>query len=171
MAQRTIDQKENGIISNIVATIICLFVGISLLGGMNKRGMLGNLIGGFIVIFVGCSLMGTISQELDNSFCGANYTNGTHNNTLAPNGATDSFGGGGAAQFGGYDGTVKHDSWLSNMAPLKTTEASIFSGDNCIQEGSVGVTMVKLVPVFFMLSILLAGLGISWSAFRNSGLL
>jgi len=175
MGQRRIDQKENGIISRLVTTIICMFVGLSILDKTNnrrnilndKRGMLGDIIGGAVVLFVGFSLMGTISQELDNSFCGANIT--SMNETLEPNGATDSFGGGGATHFGGYDGTVKHDSWLSKLAPVKTDESTVFNGENCIVEGSWGSTMINIVPIFFALGILGGALAMAYSAFRTSG--
>ena len=137
----------------------------------SKKGMLGNFIGGFIVILVGISLLGTISQEIDNSFCGANITIINMNDTLEPNGATDSFGGGGATHFGGYDGTVKHDSWLSNLAIVKTNESYIFNGEDCIDPNSYIGTIANMVPGFFAFGILIIGLGIGYTALKQGGLL
>ena len=143
------------ILSNLIASIIVIIVGASLLRSISnrlhehrhrrtikpQRGMLANIMGGFIAVLVGVSLMGTIGQEINNAFCGSNETSSlfsisTGDSDSSPNGATDSFGGGGAEHFGGYTGKVEHKNWFGNLAPIKTNKSMFFSGDSCIDPNS-----------------------------------
>jgi len=136
----------------------------------NKRGMLGNIMGGFIVILVGFSLMGPIAQELNNAM----YCNGTNSSMIIgdPIGETDSFGGGGSAHFGGYDGTVKHNGFIDAVAStslLKTKESVINPDCDPILEGSAAYILIKIVPGFFALGILLVALGVVYTTLKSSG--
>ena len=131
----------------------------------SKKAMLGNLIGGFVAIMIGVMLIPMVSQEMNNAL-NCNQTNSTNISYQEPLGETDSFGGGGAGQFGGYDGQV-HKSWASNLAVYKTNQT--FTG-LCLNDNSVAATALKLVPAFFALAIILMSIGIAYSALRNSGL-
>jgi len=176
-------KKAKEVTINVIVFFIALFTGlyilnaitnkISSLGWMgSKKGMLANLIGGFVVILVGVSLLGTISQEMNNAICPDNMTidaNVSAITTDAPNGATDSFGGGGTSHFGGYDGTVKHENWFANLAPIKTNKSLFFNGDNCISVNGGGATILNLVPAFFALGILGAAIAMVYSSLRTGG--
>ena len=138
----------------------------------NKKGMLGNIIGGFIVIMIGFSLMGPIAQELNNAL----DCNGTSMNISIgiPDGATDSFGGGGSAHFGGYDGTVKHNKFVDAIAStslLKTNESVLNPDCVPILPGSATATLIKIVPGFFALGIFGIALGMIYTALRSGGLI
>lgn len=137
---------------------------------MNKKGMLANLIGGFIVIIIGLTLIGTITQEMDNMlYC--NSTNSTYNSTALPLGETDSFGGaGGDYHFGGYDGEVKHRSWASNLAPIKSDQPILLQG--CLAEELTGISreFIYYLPVLFIASVLFIGLRIALWGFSSNGL-
>jgi len=169
----TIKEKIAKHIDNIIVFTITMFVGVSIINSMtNKKGMLGNLIGGFIVILVGFSLMGPIAQELNNVIdCnGSIMINGSLLPTGIPDGATDSFGGGGSNHFGGYDGTVKHSKFMDAVAStsiLKTNE-SIFNPD-CVPITGALATLIGLVPVFFALGVLGIGLGVAYTSLRSVG--
>ena len=127
--------------------------------------MLGNLVGGFVVILVSFSLFGTISQEVDNAL----NCNLTINGTMEkPLGSTDSFGGGGAGQFGGYDGEVRK-SWASNYA-LKKTNASVMNPD-CNEMSSSARTILGILPIFVVLAIMMAGIMIAVQSLSSVGLL
>lgn len=126
--------------------------------------MLGRIISGFIVILIGIILVGTISQEINNVF-NCNSTNQTYEQ---PTGATDSFGGGGSEHFGGYDGTVNHKPFLSNLAPIKT-DKSLLNPD-CTPLRGNAKTLLSLVPIFFAIAVLLVGVAITYSNLINSGL-
>jgi len=165
-------------LGDIVGFFIVIIVGFSLIGNLgiarNKKGMLGNLIGAFIVVMVGFSLMGPITQEINNAY----YCNGTSMNISLPEGAptgeTDSFGGGGAAQFGGYDGVVKHSSFRDKIAStsfIKTNESILNPDCLAIVPGSAQDTIIKIVPGFFALALLVAGIGIMYSTLGRSGLI
>ncbi len=124
---------------------------------MNKKGMLGNIIGGFIVIFIGLSLVPVITQEIDNMY---NCGNNSYNTTVIVNydeplGSTDSFGGGGAGQFGGYDGKV-HKSWASQYAIVKTNKSFLGNCNSNMTSPITPVTkeMLDLMPIIFTLVIL-----------------
>lgn len=117
--------------------------------------MLGNIIGGFIVIMVGVMLIPTIVQEIDNVMNCSNNTTSTNVSNekpyAEPIGTTDSFGGGGAGQFGGYDGKV-HKSWASNYAIIKTDKS--FTGA-CIDTSTMDpamISMLKMMPLIFALT-------------------
>lgn len=147
----------------------------------NKKGMLANLIGVFVTILIGISLAGTISQEIDNIIsCNSSIFNNTgQENITLPDknddyyGKTDSFGGGGAEQhFGGYDGTVKTKSFLSNLAPLKTEDSYI--GCEQYEEfrpGTLLGTTLQLVPGFFILAMMLMAIMQISVALRSAGFL
>ena len=177
LKRKPIIEKETiSSISNIATIAISLFVGISVMNMLtNKKGMLSNLIGGFVAILVGVSLMGTIGQELNNAICGSNGSiglgayNASYDNN--PNGATDSFGGAGASHFGGYDGTVKHSNWMAALAPVKSDKSLFFNNETCIEPGSVGETMLNLVPIFFVIAIVGIGLATAYMGLRNSGIM
>jgi hypothetical protein len=137
----------------------------------NKKGMLGNLMGGFIVILIGVSLVPMISQEINNAIS-CNQTSSFFNMTSEYYGETDSFGGGGAEHFGGYDGKVVHKDFLSNLAVYKT-DKSIINPDckSLIEEGSASTILLGLVPYVFALVILLTGLALAFSGLRSAGLI
>lgn len=128
---------------------------------MNKKGMLGNLIGGFLVILIGISLLPTIINEVNS------VENCYLNNTLSsPLKETNSFGGGGSGQFGGYDGQVKK-SW-----DYPVNETIILSGDCPEMEPLTGAhkSLINLIILFFVLVIATAALAITFSGLGNSGL-
>ena len=175
MTETTSKTKE--ILGNIISTFIVVMVGMSLIGRLgiagNKRGMLGNIMGGFIVIMVGFSLMGPITQEINNAM----YCNGSSMNISllvgAPTGETDSFGGGGAAQFGGYDGVVKHSSFRDKIAStsfIKTNESMLNPDCSPIVPGSAQDRLMKIVPGFFGLAILAMAVAMGYTGLRTSGL-
>ena len=119
--------------------------------------------GGFVVILIGFALFGTISQEVDNAL----NCNLTINGTIGkPLGSTDSFGGGGAGQFGGYDGEVRK-SWASNYA-LKKTNSSVINPD-CKEISGSAETILGLVSVFFALAIMALAVGMTVSSLRGLG--
>lgn len=136
----------------------------------SKKGMLGNLIGGFIVILIGVSLIGPIAQEINNA---ADCMES--NNSLIPEGSTDSFGGAGSSNhFGGYDNTVKHNGFVDAIAStsLVKSNKSLLNPD-CIplEAGSWGRTMMQIVPAFFALAVLAAGLALAYSSLRSGGMI
>lgn len=106
---------------------------------------------------VGVMLLPTIAQEIDNVLNCSNTTNITTNISnekpyQEPIGSTDSFGGGGAGQFGGYDGKV-HKSWASNYAIIKSDTS--FTGA-CINSATMDpamISMLKMMPLIFALTI------------------
>ena len=138
---------------------------------MKKKAMLGNIIGGFIVILIGLSLVPVIQQEIDNAYnCGNIQTTETVTTPYQePIGTTDSFGGGGAGQFGGYDGKV-HKSWASQYAVIKTNKS--FTG-MCLGDGELTKTektLFDIMPLVFALAILIMGTAIVYNALRDVGL-
>ena len=138
----------------------------------NKKGMLGNLMGGFIVVMVGFSMMGPLAQELNNAM----YCNGTNSSMVIgdPIGETDSFGGGGSAHFGGYDGTVKHNGFIDAVAStsfIKTNESIINPNCEIIEPGSAKAVVIKLVPMFFILGVLGVAIAMIYSALSSTGLI
>ena len=158
---------------NVTGIVTSMFLFLSFNG--SKKGMIGNLIGGFVTILVGVSLIGPIAQEINNvANCQAsNFSIGSLS-TESPEGITNSFGGGGANHFGGYDGEVKHNSFTETLAStsiVKTNKS--FINPDCIplEEGTWGATMLKIVPAFFALGLLAAGLGVAYSGLRNSGMI
>jgi len=175
-------------IFNLVSLLIVLFVGGTLINKFNisgasslyisnHKGMLGNLIGGFIVVLVGVSLIGPIAQELANATnCMDGSLNLSNNESIflgTPEGFTDSFGGGGSNRFGGYDGEVKHKSFTETLAKtsIYKTEKSFFNPDcTPLPEGSTGRIMLRLVPGFFAVAVLLVGIAIAFTGLRNSGM-
>ena len=181
--KQTNQRSIRGSINSLVVTMITLLVGASLIGAFArkinpkhaKRGMLGNLIGGIIVIFVGVSLIGIVSQEMQNAFCGSKQSSSlfetiADSSDEAPIGSTDSFGGGGAEHFGGYDGKVEHKNWLANLAPIKSDESMFFSGENCIDANSAAGAMLNFLPLFFGLAIAIAAIMMVSMALRNGGM-
>ena len=132
----------------------------------NKKGMLGSLMSGFIVIIVGISLIPTIAQQVDLAF----DCNETFNETLLdlPLGTTDSFGGGGSGNFGGYDGEVKKSWDYKELSMLSDKNESVF-GNYCGAPESTRA-LLDMVIVFFALGVIIAGVAISVSAMRNEGL-
>jgi hypothetical protein len=168
------------IASNVVATVICIFVGVSILNMMsNKKGMLANLIGGFIVILVGLSLVGPIAQEINNIADCQVYNVSIDNETIvlttdAPIGSTGSFGGGGSSHFGGYDGTVKHNSFVDALAStsfIKSDRSMLDPECKIYNASQAGATVLKLVPMFFAIAILLIAIMTIASALRSGGLI
>ena len=134
----------------------------------NKKAMLANLIGAFIIILIGFSILPVISQEIDNIMnCNQTDVNVTGNFTVyqQPIGETNSFGGGGG-QFGGYTGTVTK-SWTSKLAIYKTNET--FTGA-CLNNESVSGPLLKTIPLFFALAIVLVAVGTIYNSFREVGL-
>lgn len=131
---------------------------------MNKKGMLANLVGGIIVILIGVSLVPMISQEITNAIS-CNSSSQDTNLTSDYFGSTDSFGGGGSEHFGGYDGKVSHKPFLSNLAIYKTDKSII--NPNCRPLSESETTIIKIVPIFFMLTILGTAIASFWGSFRN----
>ena len=172
----TIKEKISTTIKNAIAFCITIFVGMSIIGSFNnhKRGMLGNLIGGFVVILVGASLMGPIAQEINNA---ADCMDSNLSIALAsgsPEGSTDSFGGAGSNHFGGYDGKVKHNTFIDAVASTSVvkTNKSILNPDcTPMAEGSWGRTIVQIVPGFFALAILGMAIAMIYASLRNTGMI
>ena len=171
-----ITNKIRELLRNILSAFIVLMVGISLIGAFtkSKKGMFGNIIGGFVVIFVSISLMGTIAQEINNAY----DCNGSSMNISLPEGTptgeTDSFGGGGAAQFGGYDGVVKHNKFIDAVAStsiIKTNESVLNPDCIAIVPGSAEDTLIKMVPGFFIIGVLLVAMTMIYTALSNAGLI
>lgn len=129
----------------------------------NKRGMLANLIGGFIIIFVVITLFGTISQEVENAF---NCNISINNSEETPIGETNSFGGGGSGQFGGYDGKV-HKSWTSSLSIIKTNQSII--NPNCEQLSELSQSFLKTIPFVFLVLSLITGVGMIFKSTRSTG--
>lgn len=126
--------------------------------------MIGNIIGGFIALLVGLTLTGTVSQEIDNVI----NCNSTGNFSYEqPIGTTDSFGGGGAGQFGGYDGQV-HKSWTSDFAPIKTN--GTLSGICLNGEDSPATIALSFVPLIFALCVLMIGIGVTYKTLTDIGM-
>lgn len=139
---------------------------------MKKKAMLGNIIGGFIVILIGVSLVPIIQQEIDNAYnCGNIQTETVTTPYQEPIGTTDSFGGGGAGQFGGYDGKV-HKSWASQYAIVKTNKSYLF---NCASNQTGGLSetekvMLDFIPIIFAIGIFGMGIMMAYNALRSAGL-
>lgn len=135
----------------------------------NKRAMLGNIMGGFLVLLMGFTLISTIMQQLDL----ATNCNQTLNESMElPIGATDSFGGGGSGNFGGYDGKVKKSWDYKDLSLLKENNESVF-GNQCIngEISPAGRTLLKLVPGFFVIAILFMAIALGYSGLRSAGLI
>lgn len=130
---------------------------------LGKKAMLGNIIGGFMMILVGMTLLTTISQEIDNSI---NCIQ--ENNTNEYYGSTNSFGGGGAEHFGGYDGEIKTRNFLSDLAPYQTDKSII--NPNCEPITGMSKTVLKSTPYFFMFGIILAAICMVINGLKNRGL-
>ena len=133
--------------------------------------MLANLMGAFIIILIGFSILPVISQEIDNIMnCNQTDVNVTGNFTVyqQPIGETNSFGGGGG-QFGGYTGTVTK-SWTSKLAIYKTNETFTGACLNNDLNNATGRTLLKTVPLFFALAIVLIAIGTIYNSFREVGL-
>lgn len=133
----------------------------------NKKGMLGNIISGLIVIIVGLSLIPTITQQVDLAM----ECNTTINETLldVPLGSTDSFGGGGSGNFGGYDGEVKKSWDYNELSILKDRNESVF-GNHCEMPDSMK-SILGLVIIFFALGVMVAGVGIAVRGLSEPGVL
>jgi hypothetical protein len=132
----------------------------------NKRGMLGNIIGATICVFIALTLVGTISQEVDNAInCNITLNVSEYETPL---GSTDSFGGGGSGHFGGYDGTVKK-SWSSDLVFYKTNDSVI--NPNCNNLSKSTITVLELIPVFFVLLIITIAFFIISKSFRDAGMI
>jgi hypothetical protein len=140
---------------------------------MNKKGMIANIIGGFIVILVGVSLIPVITQEIDNMYnCGSTSYNSTEViNYEQPIGETDSFGGGGAGQFGGYNGKV-HKSWASQYVVVKTNKSFLMGSctNMTSQQMEVMRHIFDFIPLFFALVVLLIGIASAYNGLKQSGL-
>ena len=135
---------------------------------MNKKGMLANIISGLITILIGISLVGTISQQIDNAL--------NCNQTIIQNdsyyGKTDSFGGAGTEHFGGYDGTLVHKSFLSNLNVLPDNGKSVLNPDcTPVPEGSYIRYIATLLPICFILAILGIAISTVASSLRSSGVM
>lgn len=125
--------------------------------------MLGNIVGGLIVLLLAVTLIPQIAQEVDNA---VNCNQTLILNESAPLGKTDSFGGGGVGQFGGYDGELKK-SWSSDFAIVKSNESMLFNPECKPLEGAAA-TMVGLITLFFVLGGMIVALGIIMSGLRGS---
>lgn len=147
----------------------------------NKKAMLANLIAGFMVLMVGLTIVPMIFQEINNlSNCGSAPVTEVQETIpveSAP-GATDSFGGGGAAHFGGYDGKLEHKSFTQEVASysIVKTDKSYFR-PNCgmnvtsaSQDLILTSTLFNFLPGLFALIILGTAIIMVAAAFRNSGL-
>lgn len=135
--------------------------------------MLARLVGAFIVILVGVSMIGTISQEINNAINCGNMTSKMDNITNisyeSPPGQTGSFGGaGGDYHFGGYNGEVKHEVFGSNYAIIKSNQSLINPLCKPINESTK--SLLAIVPAFFGIAILIAGVFITFSAIKDVGL-
>lgn len=130
----------------------------------NKKGMLGNIISAFIVILVGFTLMTTIQQELNNAInCNQTYV------YEEATGKTDSFGGGGAAQFGGFDGEIKKP-WGADYSPFKSNESII--NPQCIPEVSESLRgFINVVPIVFVIAVLITAISMIYNALAGAGLI
>ena len=142
----------------------------------NQKAMIANFIGGFIVILIGVSLIGPIAQELNN-YSNCIITNEssfipTTSSTEQPKGSTDSFGGGGATHFGGYDNQVKHNAFVDALAStsIVKTDKSFLNPD-CEPITGAASDILKLVPAFFGISVVLVAIGILYSALNSAGLI
>jgi hypothetical protein len=107
-----------------------------------------------------------VAQEMYNATnCGLNQTNITMGEPL---GETDSFGGGGAGQFGGYDGKV-HKSWGGDMALIKTDKSILNS--NCEPLTQDKKVLIGLTILFFALTIATSSILIIWNSFKSASLI
>lgn len=92
----------------------------------------------------------------------------SNNITGQPIGETDSFGGAGSGQFGGYDGKV-HKSWTSELSLIKTNQSII--NKNCEKITGQRKIILGLVPLFFILGVVFIGLVMIFNGIKKSGLL
>jgi hypothetical protein len=161
-------KKKLNSADKLIMTCATLYVGTSILNSFNgnKKGLIGNLIGAFIAVFIAVSLMPMVSQEINNAI----NCNSTYNASYeTPTGPTDSFGGAGAdVHFGGYTGEVKHDSWGSQYALVKTNESLILN-PNCQEMTGMSQTILGIVPSFFVLIIFGFVMNIILRSFRDLG--
>jgi len=138
---------------------------------MNKKGMLASLIGGFVAIFIGISLTGTIAAQVNAAMdCNLTIDSLTDNLTL---GETGSFGGGGAAHFGGYDGKVVHNDFshaIAQASLIKANETSPAMNPDCKPLTGSARTLMQIVPLLFALSVMGVGLATAFSGLRSGGL-
>jgi hypothetical protein len=105
-----------------------------------------------------------VAQEMYNATnCGLNQTNITMGEPL---GETDSFGGGGAGQFGGYDGKV-HKPWGGDMTLIKTDKSIL--NPNCEQLTQGGEVLIGLTTLFFALAIVTTSIFIVWDSLKSAG--
>lgn len=146
----------------------------SVLFRMNKRGMIGRMIGGFVAITIGVSLCGTVANQINAAFdCNSTYMNSTNMTYEEPIGSTDSFGGGGAEHFGGYDGKVVHKDFshaLGSMAIIQANETSPLLNPNCLALTRSQQTLLGLIPLFFCLGVLGVGIAVCYGALRDIGM-
>jgi hypothetical protein len=115
--------------------------------------MLGNLIGGFVFILVAIAIVTPITNEINSAMCPTNVTITTN---------TNSFGGAGA-QFGGFDGELKHDNFATKNGEIAT--------GICSEENSMSLTLLKIVPALFSLCIMAVGIFWAYSALSECGIL
>jgi hypothetical protein len=147
--------KEN---YNIISKIAKIFP-------KGKKALLGKISFGFIVILMGITILPMITQEINNA-SNCNLTSSTGNFSYQePIGSTDSFGGGGSGHFGGYDGTVKK-SWTI----VETNKSYIFNA-GCKELSLTSQSLLKLISVFFILSILIIGVRITIKNISCAGII
>lgn len=131
----------------------------------NKRAMIQRLISGFIVILVGISILPVIADQISKSQL-QNCTEITQPESEQPTGPTDSFGGGGT-HFGGYDGVVVHKDFYG-MGKKTTYDCS---NTNITGVSKTVLNLATLVPAFFTIGLLVAGVSVIFQALNDVGLL
>lgn len=137
---------------------------------MNKRAMLANLIGGLIAVMIGIMLVPQITYQI-NLAINCNNTNFTISESEDLNKPTDSFGGGGSEQFGGYTGEVKHKDFyqkVGDYAVIKSNETEY--NQDCVPLSKNAQALFKSVPVIFVIGVALTSIFIMYHSFRNAGL-
>ena len=168
LQRRNIIQAEE---RNAIGFFISLLLCLSFNG--SKKGMIANMLGGFITILIGVSLMGPIAQELNNAL----DCNSTLNDSLLmagiPEGSTDSFGGAGSTHFGGYTGEVEHKTFTETIAStsMYKTNKSVLNPECINLDGTWGGTIIKIVPGFFALALLVIGIAVAFSSLRRIDLI
>lgn len=122
-----------------------------------------------LVIIIGMSIIGPVAQELKNAACSSNESipflltvpaPSTDISSIPPEGTTDSFGGAGSNRFGGYDGKVKHSSFLDAVAStsIVKTDKSVLNPD-CAQLDPMMLFIIDNFTIIFISLLLLSGFG------------
>lgn len=134
---------------------------------------IANLIGGIVSIMIGVMLIGPITEQI-NLAIGCTHVTSSDiiNDSLgSPLGKTDSFGGEGVnvgvEQFGGYTGKLSHKTFIGEQVVKVNTDGS---GEICgAMANNTGnsVILLKLVPTFFTIAIVITGIATICNAFSD----